>query len=97
MAQKKYNITKENAAEFGRKGKRGPAPEKKLLSDAIKDKITYEEAAALLVELAEKGNIKAIEMLLDRTAGKPVTEIEASIDVTEFVDKPLNTRFKEEE
>ena len=84
--ERKYNINKENASEYGKKGKRGQAPEKKLLSDAIKGQITYEECAELLIKEARGGNIKAIEILMDRTAGKAVTEIDITggLDITEI-------------
>lgn len=90
------HFTKENASEYGKKSKRGPSPEKKLLMNAIKEEITYEEAAKLLVGLAQDGNVKAIEMLLDRTAGKTTQEVEIIAEITEFENTPLKTRFKKD-
>ena len=56
-------------------------PARRALKDAIDKQITYDEAAAILIDLAKnKGNVKAIEMLLDRSAGKSLEEIEVQID-----------------
>ena len=66
----------EAASEAGSKSKRGQAPEKKLLAEAIQKQITYDEAATILIQMARSGNIKALEMILDRTAGKSTNEID---------------------
>ena len=65
-------------------------PARRALKDAIDKQITYDQAAAILIRLANDGNTKAIEMLLDRSAGKSLEEIEVQIDGN--VNTPLDIK-----
>ena len=61
------------------KGKQA-SPAKKALKEALEGQITYDELADQIIGLAKEGNIRAIEIILDRTAGKAVQDIENNSD-----------------
>lgn len=88
-----HTFTKENAAEYGRKGGFASVKamkEKRLLSEILMAKLAEkfgkgtngEAVIDALIHAAQKGDVKSIKEIFDRTEGKAIQQVKVEGDVT---------------
>lgn len=68
----------ENAVENAEKSHKAQAW-KKTVREAIHEKISPEEVADLILDMAKRRNLKALEMVLDVTGEKAAAKIQAEV------------------
>jgi hypothetical protein len=97
-----------NRWQKGQSGNPAGRPKSALLSDVLRkklneqlpdnnDKSISEKIAEKLIELALQGDISAIKEVFDRTEGKPLQKVNASVGVTDWRETLQNYNFDENE
>ena len=91
----------------GQSGNPGGRPKKRLLDEALEDLLASNDAqaardvAAALLKRARKGDIRAIQLIAERTQGKPKRAIEISgpeggaLEIDYMTDEQLDQRINE--
>ena len=91
----------------GQSGNLRGRPKKRLLDDALEDLLASNDAevardvAAALVKRARKGDVRAIQLIAERTQGKPMRAVEISgpdggaLEIDHMTDEQLDQRINE--
>jgi hypothetical protein len=91
----------------GQSGNPRGRPRKRLLDEALEDLLASNDSraardvAVALVKKARKGDIRAIQLLAERTQGKPMRAIEISgpdggaLEIDHMTDQQLDQRINE--
>ena len=91
----------------GQSGNPGGRPKKRLIDEALEDLLERNDCeaargvAAALLKRASKGDIRAIQLIAERTQGKPMRAIEISgpdgsaIELDRMTDEQLDQRINE--
>ncbi len=89
----------------GQSGNPGGRPRKRLIDEALQDLLASNDGeaardvAAALVKRARKGDLRAIQLIAERTQGKPMRAIEISgsdggaLDIDHMTDEQLEHRI----
>lgn len=86
-------ITSENAAEMQKRAMQAQRW-KKTVREAIHEQTTPEEVAELIMKMARKNNLKALDMLLDVTGEKAAAKIEIQRPIQESTEE-MDGYFRE--
>ena len=91
----------------GQSGNPGGRPRKRLMDEALEDLLARNDSeaardvAAALLKQARRGDIRAIQLIAERTQGKPMRAIEISgpeggaLEIDHMTDEQLNQRINE--
>jgi hypothetical protein len=91
----------------GQSGNPGGRPKKRLIDEALEELLASNDSeaardvAAALLKRARKGDIKAIQLIAERTQGKPMRAIEISgpdggaLEIDRMTDQQLEQRISE--
>lgn len=91
----------------GQSGNPGGRPRKRLIDDALEDLLSSNDAqaardvASALLKRARRGDLRAIQLIAERTQGKPTGAVEISgpdggaLEIDRMTDEELDQRINE--